>query len=179
MITLLAPALDALRAQYELTGHLPETEIVQHFREYGKTEVQKHRFVFVPGLANDQPGEYFCTQSITDRWDASVKKSGIRRRTPYQSRHTYACWALAAGANPSFIAAQLGHEDAEMVYRVYSAWIKEFDGEQVDMLNRNLGFAPIVSPSAKITKKLRNKINNLNDHYSTVGGYGIRFYRGL
>lgn len=50
IITLLAPALDALRAQYALTGHLPVTEIVQHFREYGKTEVQKKRFVFLPRL---------------------------------------------------------------------------------------------------------------------------------
>ncbi len=39
-----------------------------------------------------------------------------------------------------------------MVYRVYSAWIKEFDGEQVDLLNRNLGFAPTVPPANKITK---------------------------
>jgi integrase len=42
------------------------------------------------------------------------------------------------------IASQLGHEDAEMVFRVYSAWVKEFDGEQVNMLNEKLGFAPNV-----------------------------------
>lgn len=146
MITLLAPALDALRAQYELTGNLPETEIVQHFREYGKTEVHKHRFVFLPDMKTDQPGNYFSASSISGRWNAAVKKAGIRRRNPYQSRHTFACWALSAGANPSFIASQLGHEDAEMVYRVYSAWIKEFDGEQVDLLNEKFGFAPIVPP---------------------------------
>lgn len=146
VITLLAPALDALRAQYELTGNLPETEIVQHFREYGKTEVHKHRFVFLPDMKTDQPGNYFSASSISGRWNAAVKKAGIRRRNPYQSRHTFACWALSAGANPSFIASQLGHEDAEMVYRVYSAWIKEFDGEQVDLLNEKFGFAPIVPP---------------------------------
>lgn len=150
VITLLAPALDALRAQYALTGHLPETEIVQHFREHGKKELEKHRFVFVPGLKTKSPGKYFSTQSITDRWDASVKKAGIRRRTPYQSRHTYACWSLAAGANPSFIASQLGHEDAEMVFRVYSAWIKEYDVSQVEMLNRHLGFVPNTPPEGKI-----------------------------
>ncbi|WP_257805850.1 site-specific integrase [Enterobacter ludwigii] len=152
IITLLAPALDALRAQYALTGHLPETEIVQHFREYGKSEVQRKRFVFLPRLGTKSPGNYFSTQSITDRWDASVKKAGIRRRTPYQSRHTYACWSLAAGANPSFIASQLGHEDAEMVYRVYSAWIKEFDGEQVELLNKRLGFAPSMPLKTKLSK---------------------------
>lgn len=145
VITLLSPALDALRAQYAITGRLPAIDITQNFREHGKTEVQKHRFIFVSGLSKNKPGVYFSPQSITDRWDAAIKKSGIRRRTPYQSRHTFACWALSAGANPSFIASQLGHEDAEMVFRVYSSWIKEFDGEQVSMLNQKLGIVPIVS----------------------------------
>lgn len=151
VITLLSPALDALRAQYVITGRLPAIDITQNFREHGKTEVQKHRFIFVSGLSKNKPGVYFSPQSITDRWDAAIKKSGIRRRTPYQSRHTFACWALSAGANPSFIASQLGHEDAEMVFRVYSSWIKEFDGEQVSMLNQKLGIVPIVSQT-KIKK---------------------------
>lgn len=150
-ITLLAPALDALRAQYALTGHLEESEIIQHFREYGSSEQQKHRFVFLPGLRQKAPGKYFSSQSISDRWDAAVKKAGIRRRTPYQTRHTFACWALSAGANPSFIASQLGHEDAQMVYRVYSSWIKEFDGDQVHMLNDKYGSAPI-APLKKVKK---------------------------
>ncbi|EMR0736671.1 site-specific integrase [Citrobacter braakii] len=141
-ISLLAPALDALQAQFALTGHLKETEIIQHFREYGSNEPQKHRFVFLPGLKQKAPGKYFSNQSISDRWNAAVKKAGIRRRTPYQTRHTFACWALSAGANPSFIASQLGHEDAQMVYRVYSSWIKEFNGDQVRMLNDKFGVAP-------------------------------------
>ncbi|WP_227317473.1 tyrosine-type recombinase/integrase [Cedecea davisae] len=152
IITLLSPALDALRAQYALTGHLPAVEVVQHSREYGKSEVQSHQFIFVSGLSRNLPGKYFTPQSIAARWDAAIKKAGIRRRTPYQSRHTFACWALSAGANPSFIASQLGHEDAEMVFRVYSAWIKEFDGEQVSMLNQKLGVAPTVPLNENLSK---------------------------
>ncbi|MFB5745106.1 Arm DNA-binding domain-containing protein [Cedecea sp. S5-13] len=155
VITLLSPALDALRAQFLLTGNLPPVEIRQQFREYGKSELQQHRFVFVSGLSRNMPGKFFTPQSIADRWDAAIKKSGIRRRTPYQSRHTFACWALSVGANPSFIASQLGHEDAEMVFRVYSSWIKEFDGEQVSMLNQKLGVAPTVPPNKKITKNTK------------------------
>lgn len=152
IITLLAPALDALRAQYSLTGHMEETEIEQHFREYGKKEQQKQRFVFRPIMSAYRSGTFFSTQSISDRWDFAVKKGGVRRRTPYQSRHTFACWLLSAGANPSFIASQLGHEDAEMVFRVYSAWIKEFDGQQVEMLNSNLGYAP-TAPQKRLSSK--------------------------
>ncbi|AVL18693.1 hypothetical protein B2J95_11830 [Enterobacter cloacae] len=68
-----------------------------------------------------------------------------------QSRHSYAWWSLAAGANPSFIASQLGHEDAEMVW-MYSAWINEFDGEQVELLNERLGFASNMPLKTKLNQ---------------------------
>jgi hypothetical protein len=45
---------------------------------------------------------------------------------------------LSAGANPSFIANQMGHENAQMVYEIYATWIEEMNGEQVDMLNSKL-----------------------------------------
>jgi len=38
-----------------------------------------------------------------------VKRAGIRRNNPYHTRHTFACWWLTAGADPSFIASQMGH----------------------------------------------------------------------
>lgn len=68
--------------------------------------------------------------------------------------------------------------DAEMVYRVYSAWIRDFGGEQLDMLNRKFGFAPIMPPENKI-KKLDNKIIKLSMPCNTVGGYTILFYNQL
>ncbi|GMB64783.1 hypothetical protein PPNK14_26740 [Pectobacterium parmentieri] len=68
----------------------------------------------------------------------TVKRSGIRRRNPYHTRHTYACWLLSAGANPSFIANQMGHENAQMVYEIYRKWIEYMNEDQVGMLNRKL-----------------------------------------
>lgn len=43
-----------------------------------------------------------------------------------------------AGANPSFIASQMGHEDARMVYEVYSKWIGDMNQDQVNMLNNQM-----------------------------------------
>lgn len=54
-------------------------------------------------------------------------------------RRTYACWMLSAGANPAFIANQMGHENAEMVFHVYSAWINALDGDQVSFLSQRFG----------------------------------------
>ncbi|EKV96305.1 phage integrase family protein, partial [Escherichia coli 90.0091] len=64
-------------------------------------------------------------------WDAAVKRAGIRHRKSYQSRHTYACWSLTAGANPAFIANQMGHADAQMVFQVYGKWMSENNNAQV------------------------------------------------
>lgn len=137
-IKLLEPALEALRAQHALTAKEPQTEILFHHREYGAFEYQKLRFVFIPRRRNGEQKPYYSMSSIGARWNAAVKRAGIRRRNPYHTRHTFACWLLAAGANPSFIANQMGHENAQMVYEVYSAWIEEMNGDQVAMLNNKL-----------------------------------------
>ena len=41
----------------------------------------------------------------------------------YQTRHTFATLMLAFGENPSWVAQQLGHTSAEMVYRRYTRFI--------------------------------------------------------
>ncbi|UWX95536.1 site-specific integrase [Enterobacter mori] len=137
-ITLLKPALDALKEQYEITGNNPRQQIIFHHRELGKTETQNLRFVFSPERCTSGKNRYFSKNSISYGWKRGTKLSGIRERNPYQSRHTYACWTLMAGANPSFIASQMGHEDARMVYEVYSKWIGDMNQDQVNMLNNQM-----------------------------------------
>lgn len=56
---------------------------------------------------------------------------------------------LSAGANSAFIASQMGHENAEMIYTVYSAWINALDGDQIEILNHRIGgysSVPLVPP---------------------------------
>ncbi|GEM_PF-3957882 len=59
--------------------------------------------------------------------------------TNYHIRHTYGCWMLSAGANPALIANQMGHENAQMVYTVYSARINALDVDQIAFLNQRIG----------------------------------------
>lgn len=139
-IKLLKPALEALISQRELTALQPKSKIVFHHREYGKTETQRLHFVFMPRIRKGEQKPYYSVGSIGQLWNAAVKRAGIRRRNPYHTRHTFACWLLSAGANPSFIANQMGHENAQMVYEIYATWIEEMNGEQIDMLNRKLIF---------------------------------------
>lgn len=137
-ITLLKPAHEALLEQYEITGGGQKQEIVFHHRELGKTERQNLRFVFIPGENSGSKNNHFSKNSISYSWKRGTKLSGIRKRNAYQTRHTFACWTLMAGANPSFIASQMGHEDARMVYQVYSKWISDMNQDQVNMLNKQM-----------------------------------------
>lgn len=55
-------------------------------------------------------------------WRPTLTRLGIRYRSPYQTRHSYATMMLMAGMTPAFCARQLGHS-VEMFLRKYSKWI--------------------------------------------------------
>lgn len=70
-------------------------------------------------------GEPWSTESQIRKslWAPLCKRSGVRYRNPYQMRHTYASTHLTAGANPYWIADQMGHVDVEMVFKIYGKFI--------------------------------------------------------
>lgn len=56
-------------------------------------------------------------------WKPALKACLIRTRRAYQTRHTYATVALMAGANPTWVARQMGHKNARMLFQIYAKWI--------------------------------------------------------
>jgi integrase len=58
-------------------------------------------------------------------WQPLCTRSGVRYRNPYQVRHTFASAHLTAGANPWYVAQQLGHVDVQMVFKVYGRFISQ------------------------------------------------------
>lgn len=56
----------------------------------------------------------------------------------FQLSHTMTDWMASAGAKPSFIASQMGRENAKMVYEVYSKWIVGMNADQAGMLSERL-----------------------------------------
>jgi integrase len=59
-------------------------------------------------------------------WRPTLKRLGLRYRSPYQTRHTYATIMLMSGVSPAYGARQMGHS-VEMFLRLYARWI---DGGQ-------------------------------------------------
>ncbi|WP_427185479.1 Arm DNA-binding domain-containing protein [Bordetella bronchialis] len=77
--------------------------------------------------------EYQFRKSL---WMPLCKRAGVRYRNPYQLRHTYASTRLTAGANPYWLANQMGHVDVEMVFKIYGKFIPA-------NYRRGAAFAPV------------------------------------
>ena len=56
-------------------------------------------------------------------WYPTIDTAKLRRRTFYQTRHTFASNALAAGENPKWVADTLGHKSTEILFDVYEKFI--------------------------------------------------------
>ena len=98
-ILMSAPVHKALAEQHEVTGHLD--------------------FVFCNAAGNP-----LCHRNVTKRvWYPILRHLGLRKRRPYNSRHTAATLWLASGESPEWIARQLGHTTTEMLFRRYSRFI--------------------------------------------------------
>ncbi len=83
-------------------------------------------------------GKPLCHRNVTKRvWYPLLRHLGLRKRPPYQTRHTAATLWLASGENPEWVARQLGHTTTEMLFRRYSRFIPNLtrqDGSAFEQL---------------------------------------------
>ena len=122
---------EALKTQWEVTG-------------------KKSPYVFANG--NGGP---LTNRNMSNRvWYPMLRSLGLKLRTPYQTRHTFATLMLAAGESPEWIAFQMGHSSTEMLFKVYSRYVPNLtrrDGSAFErMLAANLGpgVSPPIAPSS-------------------------------
>jgi integrase len=57
-------------------------------------------------------------------WYRALTKAGLRRRTMYQTRHTFASLMLSHGEDPLWVARTLGHTGPDMIYKHYGKFIR-------------------------------------------------------
>ncbi len=72
----------------------------------------------------NEVGNALDHRNVTKRiWYPTLQLLGLKRRRPYQTRHTTATLWLASGESPEWIAQQLGHSTTKMLFEVYSRFI--------------------------------------------------------
>jgi len=118
-IQLSQPVVDALKRQRKVTGN----------KDY----------VFCN--ANGNPLDH---RNVTKRvWYPALNEMRLKKRRPYQTRHTCATLWLAAGENPEWIAKQMGHSTTKMLFEVYSRYVPNAtrqDGSAFDRLIEQVNF---------------------------------------
>lgn len=139
-LVLLPPAIEALHDLRAITA-MQKTHMIARSLRDGRQVMEPCTFVITPVVTSRSPPQAICYTAFTlgDKWDRLVRRAGIRRRTQYHTRHTFASRMLTAGANPEWVGAYLGHEDSQMVRTVYGSWIPEHDREEVDRVWDRLG----------------------------------------
>ncbi|MDN3651371.1 tyrosine-type recombinase/integrase [Thalassotalea ponticola] len=68
-----------------------------------------------------------------------LNEASLSYRPAYQLRHTYASRMLMAGANPAWLAQQMGHKNWDMISAVYAKWIPGQDPNYINKLADKLG----------------------------------------
>jgi integrase len=58
-------------------------------------------------------------------WAAALRKSGLRHRSSYQLRHTFASILLHEGIAPGYISKMLGHSNLQTTFRHYARFIDD------------------------------------------------------
>ena len=72
-------------------------------------------------------------------WMHSIKRSGVRYRNPYQTRHTYAHMHIRNNENLWWIADQMGHKGIEMLNRHYGGWLEKSAEDYIPSANFKSG----------------------------------------
>jgi len=57
-------------------------------------------------------------------WYPAIASAGLRRRTMYQTRHTFASLMLSHGEDPLWVARMLGHTSLDMILKHYGKFIR-------------------------------------------------------
>jgi integrase len=86
--------------------------------QYKMTAHFKSPYIFL-----NTEGRPILQDKLRELWVRVMKKSGVVTRRMYETRHTFASWALGAGESPHWVARTLGHVDTSMVYRTYGRYI--------------------------------------------------------
>jgi len=90
--------------------------------------LRKHQQEARPGATYVFSGKYGRPLEVNNLrkrvWYPAIAAAGLRRRTMYQTRHTFASLMLSHGEDPLWVARMLGHTSLDMIFKHYGKFIR-------------------------------------------------------
>ena len=97
---------------------------LRRYAERGRPQTDATDHIFTTIRRSRRSGEYEALQqrAVEDLTSIVAAKAGVTDRpvNPHAFRHAFATWALRRGMNPLQLKEILGHENLDMISRVYS-----------------------------------------------------------
>ncbi len=119
---------DGSRRMIELRPNMRKTLEAQ----FELTRSFQSEYVFI-----NSEGRPILQDKLREVWARVMAKTDLKYRRMYETRHTFASWALGAGELPEWVARTLGHVNSSMVYRTYGRYIRNLtrqDGSAFEQL---------------------------------------------
>lgn len=116
--------LKAVKGYKARTVELAEHAIAALQRQKSHTFMRDHGFIFENPVTHAPYHD--CRAPRENYWTPALKRTGIRYRTPYHTRHTYATALIMGDCNERWLAKQLGNSPA-MIRKHYSTWLDHVD----------------------------------------------------
>lgn len=122
-IKMLPPVIEALRSQRHIT--------------MGRSD-----YVFL-----NQSGRPLLPNSINYHiWKPALKSAGLKPRSLYQTRHTFATLMLDAGELPGWVQKMMGHASLKMILERYYSYIKNYQRDDGSAFMENV-YGPSIRPA--------------------------------
>ncbi len=114
--------------------------VVEALRDQRKATMEKSDYVFLSFY-----GRPLLPNSVNYRiWKPALKKAGLKPRSLYQTRHTFATLMLDAGELPGWVQKMMGHESMKMILERYYSYIKNYQRDDGSAFMDN-----VYNPSVK------------------------------
>jgi integrase len=84
----------------------------------------------------NERGNFLNYNNFLNRiWNRAMEKTGLRRRTPHDMRHTYATLRLSKGDSLAEVSKEMGHSSSDITYRTYYTWLPRESRTDIDELD--------------------------------------------
>jgi len=129
------PKSKSSRRHVRMTSQL--AEILKQHKKYMAERTLKQGWKSMPEwIFTNEDGTPLNYGNFIHRvWNRAIDRSGLRRRTPHDMRHTYATLRLSKGDSLAEVSKEMGHSTTEITYRTYYKWLPKESRSDIDELD--------------------------------------------